>query len=336
MGVLSLSICIPTYNFGPFIGETLASIARQAAEGVEVVVVDGASTDNTPEVVARFRDLIPRLRYLRLDARGGIDADMARSVQLAEAPYCWLLSADDILEDGALHRVLREIRGGRDLYLCGLTLCTQTMVPIRRHCVLRLNADTDFELSDRAQRLFYFGLAETSTAFFSYMSSLVINRMRWEAAGTRDAFMGTSWAHVARIFGMIPQGFTVRYLPSSYVLNRGGNDSFLEGGVINRIGIAVNGYWRLAEVYFGESSAEARHIRRVVGNEFRIRYILSARANARLNGQSGDEQALDRIVAKLYQDDTLENRILRFAYKAVPLPIARVAYSFFKQGLRNR
>jgi len=46
-----LSICIPTYNFGRFIGETLDSILPQATEDVEVTVVDGASTDNTADIV---------------------------------------------------------------------------------------------------------------------------------------------------------------------------------------------------------------------------------------------------------------------------------------------
>ena len=48
-----LSICIPVYNFGPFVGQTLDSILGQSGmgEGVEVLVVDGASTDNTEEVV---------------------------------------------------------------------------------------------------------------------------------------------------------------------------------------------------------------------------------------------------------------------------------------------
>lgn len=39
-----LSICIPTYNFGEFIGETLDSIVCQATDETEIVIVDGAST----------------------------------------------------------------------------------------------------------------------------------------------------------------------------------------------------------------------------------------------------------------------------------------------------
>ncbi len=83
MNKTALSICIPIYNFGAFIGETLASILPQATDEVEVLVVDGASTDNTPEVIAAIQRTFPGLRYNRLEKKGGIDRDMARSVELA-------------------------------------------------------------------------------------------------------------------------------------------------------------------------------------------------------------------------------------------------------------
>lgn len=51
MGNIRLSICMPTYNFGKFIGETLESIMKQIPDGVEIVVLDGGSTDNTCDVV---------------------------------------------------------------------------------------------------------------------------------------------------------------------------------------------------------------------------------------------------------------------------------------------
>lgn len=54
-----LSICIATYNRGKFIGETLDSILVQMEPGVELLVVDGASPDNTPEVMAQYLSLHP-------------------------------------------------------------------------------------------------------------------------------------------------------------------------------------------------------------------------------------------------------------------------------------
>ena len=50
-----LSICIPTYNRAAYIGETLASIISQSNDDIEIVIVDGASTDNTADVVTSFK-----------------------------------------------------------------------------------------------------------------------------------------------------------------------------------------------------------------------------------------------------------------------------------------
>ena len=82
--MIRLSICIATLNRGAFIGETLESIIRQATDEVEIVVVDGASTDNTEEVVRGFQQRWPRLNYLRLPEKGGVDRDYDRAVALAE------------------------------------------------------------------------------------------------------------------------------------------------------------------------------------------------------------------------------------------------------------
>src|SRR5206468_8104733 len=168
MNPIRLSICMPTYNFGRFIGDALESILRQAADDVEIVVLDGASTDNTSEVVRSFQARFPRLHYHRRDRRGGIDRDMARAVELANGDYCWLFSSDDVMREGALGDVLEEITLGCDLYLCGLTLCTLDMQPIRPHRILRLPCDAVFELANEQDLLRYFMLAVMNSAFFIF------------------------------------------------------------------------------------------------------------------------------------------------------------------------
>ncbi|MCM8797759.1 MAG: glycosyltransferase, partial [Candidatus Omnitrophica bacterium] len=98
---IKLSICIPTYNRARFLEETLESVTSQVNDNVEVVVVDGASTDNTAEVAERYRKKIANLVYYRGEKRLGVDRDMAKTIEISRGMYCWLLSDDDLLKPGA-------------------------------------------------------------------------------------------------------------------------------------------------------------------------------------------------------------------------------------------
>ena len=119
---------MPTYNFGRFIAETLHSILEQdGAEEIEVVVLDGASTDNTADIVTGLQKQYPQIKYFRLPVKGGIDRDMAKTVELASGEYCWLFSSDDTMRSGALEFALNEIKQGYDLYLCRHVECTFEM-----------------------------------------------------------------------------------------------------------------------------------------------------------------------------------------------------------------
>ena len=105
----------------------------------------------------------------------------------------------------------------------------------------------------------------------------MFSRERWEQIGLEERFVGSLFAHVGRLFAMIAQGVTFDYLPDSYLLTRGGNDSFLDRGIVNRYAKVIDGYHELAAAYFGADSAEAAHVRRVVRAEFPLWLALDTR-----------------------------------------------------------
>lgn len=320
---MRLSICVPTYNFGQFIGETLESIVTQLEPGVEVVVLDGGSTDDTEEVAKRFVTQYPAVKYVRQSFRGGIDRDMARSVELAQGDYCWLFSSDDIMKPGAIAHILAEIESGLDIYLCGLTLCDREMNFMAEHRVSGARWGEVFQLKDAADRRRYFECAETTTALFSFMGSLIIRRSRWMQHDLEEAYIGSLWAHVVRILRMVPHGLTVKYLGESLLNKRGDNDSFMDKGLVRRLAIAIDGYDRIGSDIFGEDSFEALHLRRVVANEFPPLGLFFAKADSFRQKRFEDAADVDRLVAKAYRDRTRRNAVRRAVYKLVR-PLHRV------------
>ncbi|HSN68201.1 MAG TPA: glycosyltransferase family 2 protein [Thermoanaerobaculia bacterium] len=326
MGTVRLSVCIPIYNFGAFVAATLESIVRQVTEEVEVVILDGGSTDNTAEVVEGYRWRFPRFRYERQEKRGGIDRDMAKAVALATGEYCWVFSGDDLMREGSVARVLSAIQhGGCDVYLLESMLCRFDMTPVALHRLLRSAKPRTFRLHERRERSEYFRLANNTAAFFSFCSAVVVKRSRWNSVTVDESFYGTCWAHAARIFGMLESGLVVRYLPGAFLDKRGDNDSFLTNGPTRRFAIAVDGYNKIADEFFGYDSAEAFHIRRAVRGELPLTQWLLARLDVAAHSRAGDPELFDRLVRTTFCDPSVRNWITLVLARSTPLWMLKLA-----------
>jgi abequosyltransferase len=259
MGDVRLSICIPTYNFGEFTGETLESIIRQANDEVEIVVGDGASTDNTAEVVRSYQRHFPRLTYRNFGKKGGVDLDLAKTVELARGEYCWLLSSDDVLKPGAIQRVLSEIKLGHDVYLLNRTNCDRDLRPIRRKELWLSNGSTDrvYQLSDKSELMGYLNASKSIGALFSYISSIIFRRKAWNEVGYDERFEGTNYAHVFRLFSMLKvDGSSLKYIREPLVFCRGDNDSFLSKRLAHRFLIDFDGYRLIGEFLFRDNEIQ--------------------------------------------------------------------------------
>lgn len=280
MEKIRLSVCIPTYNFGKFIGQTLTSIIEQATEEVEIVVLDGASTDNTAEVVRSFQNKFPRLTYHCCETKGGIDKDLAATVDLAKGDYCWLMSSDDVLKPGAIKRILKEIELGCDIYLCNRTVCDLDLNPIDNGSWLsREIEDRIYDLSNKSELINYFNASQSIGALFSYISSIIVSHKKWNEATYDDALIGTNYAHVLRLFA-IRNNCDLKYIKEPLVLCRFGNDSFAQQGDVKRFLIDLDGYLALANKLFSDDNETKEAFLRVMKREHPWYRIIKIRAFA--------------------------------------------------------
>lgn len=269
---VTLSVCIPTHNFGGFIADALNSVIRQArSASVEIVVLDGASTDNTKEVVLAHSTSAVPVHYHYQPYKGGIDADMARVVELAHGRYCWLLSADDALADGALERIFAEFQQPHDIYLCNRVWCDTALQPLDFEPWLRRQFDdASFSLADRVALKQYMAKASSIGGLFSFMSSIIVDRAAWLGVPDGLRLKGTNYAHVYRLFSMARRpAARVRYLAEPLILCRSGNDSFMADGVVARYLIDLRGYDELARHLFPDDCELQRVFRGVVLRQHR-------------------------------------------------------------------
>jgi abequosyltransferase len=313
--IMRLSICIPTYNFGAFIGETLDSILSQLTDGVEVIVLDGGSTDNTAEVVRQKFAGIPNLFYHRQAERGGIDRDIERVVSMARGEYCWLFSADDIMQPGAIETVLSSIKTGLDIYICEHRLSTMQLKPIKEHPPFNgFPAMTQFDFSQGNDRWRYFESARTSEAFFSYLAGPIFKKSVWDAVDVPESVYGSCWIVAAHLLPAFKKEVRIQYLGKLLMLKREGNDSFSGGNRATRCKIGIENFQNVANPIFGISSREAFHIRRVLQNDVPLLALLAAKYQAYKNHCEQDLLLLQRQVAMHYMDSGLGNNLRKIIF----------------------
>jgi GT2 family glycosyltransferase len=102
---MRLSFVIPTRNQGRFLRQCIDSCLAQGIADSEVVVVDGASTDDTRDVLASFGD---RVRWISEPDRGQSDA-VNKSVRLACGELvAWINSDDYYASPRAIARLVAE------------------------------------------------------------------------------------------------------------------------------------------------------------------------------------------------------------------------------------
>ncbi|HCD56497.1 glycosyltransferase family 2 protein [Haliea sp.] len=186
-----LSICIATLNRGDVIASTLDSILAQLHPAIEIVIVDGASTDSTPEILANYCHKCPSLRYYREDKNSGVDADFDRSVHYAKGVYCWLMTDDDLLLPGAIHRILVALNSAPDLVIVDAEVKTEDFGATLQKSRMDLTADMHF---NNADDLFL----ETAGDALSFIASVIIRRDLW-LRRNRNRYYGSLFIHVGVI-----------------------------------------------------------------------------------------------------------------------------------------
>jgi hypothetical protein len=92
-----VSVIIPVYNGELLIGQTIDSALRQTYQNMEIIVVDDASTDRTPELVEAYTARDSRVRLIR-QPHSGVARARNRALAEARGEFIAPLDADDLWE----------------------------------------------------------------------------------------------------------------------------------------------------------------------------------------------------------------------------------------------
>jgi len=99
---LKLSVIIPNYNSGSTLEQTLGSIINQKYPNLELIIIDGNSTDNSIEVIRKYE---PYLYYWVSEKDNGQAHAINKGLKVATGDYISFMNADDLYLDGAFNQI---------------------------------------------------------------------------------------------------------------------------------------------------------------------------------------------------------------------------------------
>jgi glycosyltransferase involved in cell wall biosynthesis len=183
-----VSVLIDTYNHEGFIEDAIRSVLGQdfPADQMEILVVDDASTDRTPEIVRKFE---PQVRLLR-KPNGGQASAINHGVANSQGEFVAFLDGDDVWLPNKLSRVIAEFENNPEAVLVYHKFCYWDSRDGHEWEVEREYVSGDI-LKDR-RKLFDYWAAPTSSLVFN---RAVLNRLApvpEQCSFNHDTFLTTA------------------------------------------------------------------------------------------------------------------------------------------------
>ncbi|MDO4164372.1 MAG: glycosyltransferase family 2 protein [Bacteroides sp.] len=101
------SVITVTYNAKGTVEDTIQSVIAQTYHHVEYIIVDGASTDGTLDIIRRYRD---RISTVVSEPDKGLYDAMNKGIRLATGDYlCFLNAGDSFHEDDTLQQMVHSL-----------------------------------------------------------------------------------------------------------------------------------------------------------------------------------------------------------------------------------
>ncbi len=100
-----ISVIIPSFNQGQFIEETLISLINQNYDSLEIIIIDGGSKDQTPDIIKKYNK---HITYWISEKDTGQSEAINKGFHKATGNIITWLNSDDYYEPGTLQKVANE------------------------------------------------------------------------------------------------------------------------------------------------------------------------------------------------------------------------------------
>ena len=186
-----VSVIIPNYNHAKYLDERIQSVLNQTYQNFEVIILDDLSTDNSKEVIEKYRNAshVSQIVYNEKNS-GSTFKQWLKGMELAKGNLIWIAESDDSCEKEMLERLVKEFSKDKDLVLA---FCNSMIIDEngnKKHVIQKKDWQKDLRISGKdfihdylyKDNLIY----NASSALFRKDIALDIDRQYTQYKGSGD------------------------------------------------------------------------------------------------------------------------------------------------------
>ena len=117
--MLKVSIITVCYNSAQTIQRTINSVLQQSYENIEYIVVDGASTDGTLDIISEYQERFEGRLKVISEPDEGIYYAMNKGIRMASGELIGILNSDDYYENNAVEHMVDNMTNDKYQILYG-------------------------------------------------------------------------------------------------------------------------------------------------------------------------------------------------------------------------
>ncbi|MEC4888448.1 MAG: glycosyltransferase [Nitrospira sp.] len=198
-----VSIIVPVFNGEDYLRESLDSILAQTYPRIEIVVLDDASTDRTPEIIASYGD---RVRYRRIPENRGQYVNDNEAIAAAHGEYIAIYHADDVYDPCIVEKEVAALERYPE---AGAAFCKDIFIDLEGHEVGRLQIPREVQGGHPLSYPVVFNALLTYKNHFLRCPSCLVRASVYRDVGTyrQDQFHNTAdlemYLRIARKYPLV-------------------------------------------------------------------------------------------------------------------------------------
>ncbi len=110
-----ISIITPSFNQGKFIEKTIKSVINQNYQNYEHIIVDGGSTDETLDILKKYKD---KITYISENDNGQVDA-INKGIKMASGEIISFINSDDYYLPNVFKSIYEKFKNPDVFWLTG-------------------------------------------------------------------------------------------------------------------------------------------------------------------------------------------------------------------------